>query len=193
MCFGYLHSSLNICVHLWIFALISEYIRNISQSSRHVTFVDFVYILTWPLTSCQIAGNFQKLFIKLKNLRTSLHICFVDICTHLWVFVFTSGYLHPGPTGAGKSTVAAHLRDQHQVALSSPQLELHLKSLCYSKVSWNTYILYFQWAFYEGDCYLYGLDPFSGPLKKWAKNCEKLELLNREISLWIHIAHHFIL
>jgi len=41
-----------------------------------------------------------------------------------------------GPTGAGKSTVAAHLRDQH------------------------------QWAFYEGDCYLYGLDPFSGPLKK---------------------------
>merc|ERR1719341_1520603 len=41
-----------------------------------------------------------------------------------------------GPTGAGKSTVAAHLRDQH------------------------------QWIFYEGDCYLCGLDPFSGPLKK---------------------------
>merc|ERR550534_1520347 len=26
--------------------------------------------------------------------------------------------------------------------------------------------LYFQWVFYEGDCYLFGLDPFTGPLKK---------------------------
>ena len=134
--FGYLHSSLNICFHLLIFAIIFEY------------------------------------------LYSSL-----DICTLLWIFVLTSGYLHSGPTGAGKSTIAAHLRDQHQVTFHRHNYDCIWSIYkCYSYMSWNTYVLYFQWVFYEGDCYLYGLDPFSGPLKKWAENCEMLRLLEREIA-----------
>ena len=54
---------------------------------------------------------------------------------------------------------------QKQGVILSNMLCLCSEWVSVTKIQKNK--LYFQWVFYEGDCYLFGLDPFTGPLKKW--------------------------